>query len=174
MTLADKIIVLEGGKIQQMGSPLNLYYHPSNLFVATFIGTPPMNLIEGTLVEERGTLYFRSPRGLSVPIRPEWRNQLLPEAKPGLPVIWGVRSENLRLLADDQIPEGPRFTGKVVVHELLGATTQVLCEISGHEIYVTLAAPHRPQRGDELPLEFHSKHLYLFDKKSSLSVVKSN
>ena len=97
----------------------------------------------------------------------------MPEAKPGLPVIWGVRSENLKPIEDGQIVEGPLFTGRVVVHELLGPTTQVLCDIAGHEIYVTLSAPHRPQRGTELSLELHSKHLYLFDKNSTLSLIKN-
>ena len=59
MTLADRIIVLEGGKIQQIGSPLDLYYHPSNKFVATFIGSPPMAMIDGTLnLEGRKSVSF--------------------------------------------------------------------------------------------------------------------
>lgn len=173
MTLADKIIVLEGGKIQQMGSPLNLYYHPSNIFVATFIGTPPMNLVEGTLVDETGKLVFRSALGLTIPIAPEHRHQLLPSAKPGQAVIWGVRSENLKLVEQGHAPQGPVLTGQVVVDELLGPTTQVLCDIAGHEIYVTLTAPHRPRRGADLQLELNSKHLYLFDKETKLSLVKS-
>jgi multiple sugar transport system ATP-binding protein len=172
MTLADKIIVLEAGRIQQMGTPLDLYYHPSNIFVATFIGTPPMNLVDGRLVDEGGRLAFRSARGLTVPLGDGFRAQLKPEAKPGQEVVWGVRSENLKLVEDGRPLEGPTFASRVIVHELLGPTTQVLCDIAGHEVYVTLSAPHRPTRGTQLQLELRSKHLYLFDKKTSQSLIK--
>jgi multiple sugar transport system ATP-binding protein len=170
MTLADRIIVLEGGRIQQMGTPLELYYHPSNVFVATFIGSPPMNLIEGQLVDKGNALFFVSDKGLEVPIAPEFAARLrgLPKRPTG--VIWGLRAENLRLAGADV--SGPTFDATVVVTELLGPTTSVLVDVRGHEVHVTLPAPNRPARGSQLKLEFKSRHLYMFDKETSLALLK--
>lgn len=168
MTLADRIIVLEGGRIQQMGTPLELYYHPSNVFVATFIGSPPMNLIEGIISDRNGQLAFTSDNGLEFRIPDEFAGGVRAASAPGK-VLWGLRAENLRLAEAD--PKGQVFDAKVVVTELLGPTTSVLAEIKGHEIHVTLPAPHRPARGTILKLEFRSKHLYLFNKDSQLALV---
>ncbi len=169
MTLADRIIVLEAGKIQQMGSPLNLYYHPSNVFVATFIGSPTMNLVEGELKDKAGVLTFVSPSGLEHRIEGEHRKSLDVLAVPGKKVIWGIRPENLRV-ADEGAP-AEVFLAKVVVTELLGPTSTVLCDIKGHEIHASLTAPHRPTRGQEVRLEFKSRHLYLFDQETKKSLI---
>jgi multiple sugar transport system ATP-binding protein len=168
MTLADRIIVLEDGRIQQMGSPLDLYYHPSNIFVATFIGSPPMNLIEGKLADQgKDTVQFISDKGMIFDLPVEHYGKL--KAHTGKPVLWGVRAENMRL--HDPASGRPVFKARVIVTELLGPTTSVLCDIQGHEIQITLPAPHRPPPDSSLALEFRSKHLYLFDKKTGLALL---
>lgn len=169
MTLADRIIVLEGGRIQQMGTPLDLYYHPSNVFVATFIGSPPMNLIEGSLNDRNGKLGFVSDHGLEFRIPDEFAADVRKGNTKGK-VLWGLRAENLKLVKEGEQPQGQVFDAKVVVTELLGPTTSVLADIKGHEVHVTLPAPHRPARGTALKLEFRSKHLYLFNKETQLAL----
>jgi multiple sugar transport system ATP-binding protein len=174
MTLADRIIVLEGGRIQQMGSPLDLYYHPSNIFVATFIGSPPMNLLEGTLQAAAGggqDVQFVSGNGLVFPVPAEFQSQLRPHA--GKATMWGIRAENMKLHDPAAASGNPVYKARVVVTELLGPTTSVLCDVQGHEVQVTLPAPHRPARGDLIRLEFRSRHLYMFDKESGLSLIQA-
>ena len=171
MTLADRIIVLEGGRIQQMGTPLQLYYHPSNVFVATFIGSPSMNLVEGVLQERGGKLVFVSDHGIEFRLPEDFAASVREKAPKGK-VLWGLRAENLRLA--DGTSEGPDaqiFNAKVVVTELLGPTTSAICDVKGHEVHVTLPAPHRPARGTTIRLEFRSKHLYMFSKDSQLAIV---
>ena len=163
MTLADRIIVLEGGRIQQMGSPLDLYYHPGNVFVATFIGSPPMNLLEGRLDRGGDGPRFVSDHGLEVRV-PE---EAVEGAGTGK-VLWGIRPEDLQIAEAE--PKGPVFEAKVVVTELLGPTSTVLCDLKGHEIHVSLPAPHRPARGQVIRLEFRPKHLYFFAKDSQLAL----
>jgi multiple sugar transport system ATP-binding protein len=168
MTLADKIIVLEGGHIQQMGAPLDLYYHPSNVFVATFIGSPSMNLLEGRLEDKNGALSFVSVEGMVFPVPEEFR-QKLKGRHTGQDVIWGIRPENMRVAGDN--PTGPVFKARTVVTELHGPSSAVVCDIAGHEVTVMLPAPHRPRRNEILNLEFRSKHLYIFDKKTQESLI---
>lgn len=171
MTLADRIVVLEGGKIQQVGKPLDLYYHPKNVFVATFIGTPPMNLIYGT-IDSTGT-QFLSEGGLTFTIPEPFAANLKSKLRPGQPVIWGIRPENMRLVEAGTPPPSQVYKAKVVVTEPLGPQTSVFCETQGHELHVSLPAPHRPKRGDELSLYFQSKHLYFFDRETQLSLLEA-
>ncbi len=173
MTLADRIVVLDSGKIQQIGKPLELYYRPSNVFVATFIGSPGMNLIDGRL-EDRGTqMYFRTHKGLLVEVPTDWHQALRAKPLTGKDLIWGLRPENFRLAQEpvDAAEKDRVFDATTVVTELLGPTSSVLVDIHGHEIYVSLPAPHRPTRGTRLKLHFKSKHFYMFDKATSLAVI---
>lgn len=170
MTLADKIIVLEGGRIQQMGAPLDLYYHPSNVFVATFIGSPSMNLMAGKLEDHAGHLSFKSGKGIVFPIPEEFRGHLNGRGA-GSEVLWGLRPENMRVATEHAT--GPVFDATVVVTELHGPSSAVICDLGGHEVTIMLPAPHRPKRGDVLKLEFKSKHLYIFDKKTEVSLIES-
>ena len=173
MTLADKIIVLSGGHIQQMGTPLDLYYHPNNVFVATFIGSPPMNILEGRLEDRSGSLFFVSTGGLTVEVPESYRSTVRANWKPGRSVLWGVRPENMRI-EDHPVtktkPVAGCFDAKIIVTEMLGASSSVVCDISGHELHVSLPEPHRPVAGDFIRLVFASKHFYLFDKETEATI----
>jgi ABC-type sugar transport system ATPase subunit len=163
MTLADRIIVLDAGIIQQVGTPLDLYYHPLNVFVATFIGSPPMNLIQGHI---QGSS-FVSDLGMSVPLPSQHQSQY---ASAKGPVLWGVRAENF-MLAEDSAQGATVMEAKVIVTETLGPSSNVLVNLMGHEIQVTLAAPARPHVGDVVRLSWQSNHLYLFDQSTGGAIV---
>lgn len=170
MTLADKIIVLDGGKIQQMGSPLDLYYHPKNKFVAEFIGSPPMNMIKGKLSLKDGALHFVSDRGWSFKMSETHLVKLNEKARGGQAVYWGVRAENLKpLTASDA---SPHFQAKVLVIEPLGPQSNVICDIQGDELSITMPEPHRPKLGDMITLTWQSKHIYMFDADTGLSLER--
>ncbi len=93
MTMGDRITVLNDGIIQQCDTPLNLYDHPKNLFVAGFIGSPSMNMIKGEITNDK-QLMFSSPE-INIPVAEEYRQVLEPYA--GKPVILGVRPENIHI-----------------------------------------------------------------------------
>ena len=169
MTLADKIIVLDKGRIQQMGPPMSLYYHPKNVFVATFLGSPQMNTIAGRLQGDGDDLHFQSAKGLQFQIPEKFKSTVQEKVAKNQELIWGVRPENLKMGGG----EVNSFRGQVSVREPLGPSTTVLLDISGHDINVNIPEPHRPHVGDAIDLNFASKHLYLFDKMSGESIIDS-
>ena len=113
MTMADKIVVLQAGKVEQVGSPLELYHHPANLFVAGFIGSPRMNFLEGTVAESEAgktVVVLKSGSRVVVPVESG-------AARPGEAVTLGIRPEALHPDAD-----GP-IAGEVRLVERLGGLT---------------------------------------------------
>jgi ABC-type sugar transport system ATPase subunit len=161
MTLADRIIVLNGGKIQQIGAPLELYYHPNNVFVATFIGSPTMNLIGGEL--DLNKMEVNGAGGIIYKILPNNIERIKKNAKQGQKVIWGLRPDNFKLSGNGS---GAEYDAEVEVTELLGSTTSVHCKINGNDVNVMLPTTGCPSRGDKIKLVLTSKHMYLFDKES--------
>jgi multiple sugar transport system ATP-binding protein len=95
MTLGDRIVVMHGGRVQQIGSPLDIYDRPANLFVAGFLGSPPMNQVPGRLMQAEGVRFESTDGGLVIPI-PESH---LPERLPATPVVMGIRPEAIRPVA---------------------------------------------------------------------------
>ncbi len=126
MTLADKIVVLRDGRIEQVGTPLELYHHPKNLFVASFIGSPGMNMLSArvTALAESGiTIALPGAGELEVPLS---SNRSIPnDLKPGEPVTLGVRPEHLHLSDQGQ------FQGEVIVAERLGSETYLYVQMDG-------------------------------------------
>ena len=146
MTMADKIVVMNKGVIEQVGSPLELYDRPRNRFVAGFIGSPAMNLFEGTVSGDG----FVSAKGLKLPL-----NGVRPEN--GSPVSYGIRPEHLTL-ADDGLPV------KVHLVEPTGSETQITVQAEGGEEFDCIfkqrvnAAP-----GDVIRLSPKPDLIHLFD-----------
>src|SRR6516165_2094355 len=92
MTMADKIVVMHDGRVEQIGAPLEIYDRPGNVFVAGFIGSPAMNFFKGT-VRRNGAAEFRGADGLTLPLT-------TPPAADGRPVVYGVRPEHFSLAED--------------------------------------------------------------------------
>jgi multiple sugar transport system ATP-binding protein len=156
MTLADRIVVLSAGKIEQVGSPLELYEHPDNLFVAGFIGSPRMNFIEAELVEGDAA-YATVKLGTGALIRCDVKAGA---AKTGDKVTLGVRPEHLVA----GVPENSIETSVTFV-ESLGSTTHAYCAYPGVEEALTceLDGRMRLNNGDHLTLSLPSDACYLFD-----------
>jgi multiple sugar transport system ATP-binding protein len=115
MTMADKIVVMHDGIIEQMGAPLDLYDKPANMFVAGFIGSPSMNFIKGTI----GAEGFKTEAGGMLPL-----NGQTPPASFGCPAVYGVRPEHLQI-GDNGVPH------EVVVIEPTGSETQMILRPAG-------------------------------------------
>ena len=153
MTMGDKIVVMRDGRIEQTGSPLELYDHPANLFVAGFIGSPAMNFLPGTLRRVAGTARVELGDGtrLDAPAHAGGAD--------GQPVIMGMRPEHLSL-AETGIPS------RVVVVEPTGADTFVACRHEGAEFSVVFRERHDFAPDTMIHLQPDLQHAHLFDAQS--------
>ncbi len=156
MTLADRIVVLNGGVVEQFGSPLELYHHPQNLFVAGFIGSPKMNLLGGEVAQGAGNAVTVRLADGSTVLAPVGGNG----ASAGEKVTVGMRPEHL-------IEGGggdSELKGQVVAVEHLGGETYIYLEHGGTEPLVVKAAGDSKVRVDEvLPIGVPANACYLFD-----------
>jgi multiple sugar transport system ATP-binding protein len=157
MTLGDRIVVMNQGKIQQIGTPLEVYDHPSNLFVAGFIGAPEMNLIEGSIVNTNDQYSFTSQE-CTFNI-----NNKLPTIDQNIgKVILGIRPEYIEVAADQIKPNSMK--AKVTLIEQMGAQTLLVSELSNHQkIRVLSSREDRYAIGDEIHITFKESKLLFFN-----------
>ncbi|KQM35569.1 ABC transporter ATP-binding protein [Agrobacterium cavarae] len=156
MTLADRIVVLNGGRVEQVGEPLELYENPANLFVARFIGSPAMNIIAGTVkaTGEITTLDLAGGKTLAVHIP-------TPSGEEGKAASFGVRPEDLFIAnGDDYL-----FEGKVSIVEALGEVTLLYLEAPAGEEPVIVKIPGIApvKKGQTLRFSAPPEKLHLFD-----------
>jgi multiple sugar transport system ATP-binding protein len=151
MTMADKIVVMHDGIVEQMGSPLELYDHPENQFVAGFIGSPAMNFLNGHLKVNGGQPYVETDNGSRLPI------SSAPAASNGRPVIYGVRPEHLDLASDG-------IEVEVAVVEPTGSETQIVARIGSQELIAVFRDRHQVAPGDKIHLRPRAEVAHLFDK----------
>ena len=166
MTMADRIVVMNGGVVEQAGAPLDLYDNPANLFVAGFIGSPAMNLIEGTVERHGGEAVFRTAGGLALPL-PRRVSQSL----EGRPAIYGLRPEHLELATGRQAAD---MSPVVAVVEPTGSETQVIAEIEGIQLVAAVRGRVSLRPGDALPLRIDRSKIHLFDRATvkALSITR--
>jgi ABC-type sugar transport system ATPase subunit len=165
MTLGDRLVVLEGGRIQQVGRPIDVYRAPANRFVAGFIGTPPMNFLKGRLERDLDGLAFVS-EAVRIPLPAERRPD--PTDRSGEAVTLGVRPEDLAL-AD--APEPGTIPGQLVLAEVLGATTHLHIEAGGRRLIAVVPSGPPHAEGETLALSVERRRLHFFaaDGSSLLS-----
>ena len=155
MTMGHRIAVLNAGILQQVGPPQAVYDRPANLFVAGFIGSPPMNLITGTVGATDGRPAIAVPGG-SIPV-PAGAESGLPQAGAG--VVVGVRPEHLRITAGGLIP------ATVSVVESLGHERHVVCRLSDGQLVIVRQPGEGAAPGPGAPVRLHAglADLHLFD-----------
>ncbi len=162
MTMADRIVVMNGGIVEQVGAPLDLYDQPANLFVAGFIGSPAMNLIDGKIERHNNEAVFRTNRGLMLPLP-----RSVSQSQEGKPAIFGVRPEHI------EQPKG-RCTADLLpllsVVEPTGSETQVITEIEGHQFTVALRGRVDHKLGDVMPLMIDRSKIHLFDQETGKAI----
>ncbi|TWD81120.1 carbohydrate ABC transporter ATP-binding protein (CUT1 family) [Kribbella amoyensis] len=156
LALADRIAVMQSGKLRQLGSPREVFARPSNTFVANFIGSTPMNLVDG-VVEANGSV---SLVGGSLPAA----TGSVPE---GAEVTVGVRPEYLTLApAGSGLQDGESIRGEVVVAENLGTSSLVSVDCDGTLIGVTVPEEDEPEPGAPVVLTAPERRVLLYDKES--------
>jgi multiple sugar transport system ATP-binding protein len=149
MTMADKIVVMHDGLVEQVGRPLELYDRPANRFVAGFIGSPAMNFLEGT-VRTNGTRRVETASGTSLPLAAS------AQADEGRSVVYGIRPEHLEI-ADDGVE------AEVVVVEPTGSETQLFARVGGQEIAAVFRERHEFAPGQRIRLRPRAQYAHLFD-----------
>jgi multiple sugar transport system ATP-binding protein len=153
MTMSDKIVVLNSGRVEQIGAPLDLYDRPANKFVATFLGSPAMNLIEGTIDDGRATRLVLSG-GNSTSIGSS------PVGWTGRRVIFGVRPENVRLDPEAGLP------CVVSLVEPTGSETHLIAHAGETEIVAVLKERLRIHEGETIQLSLDVPEAHFFDPQS--------
>ena len=157
MTLADRIVVMHDGIIEQIGSPLELFDKPGNLFVAQFIGSPAMNILSGTLRQSDGQAWVEA-HGERWPVGP---SQAGSAARDGLVVSYGVRPSDMSISST-----GQGIAAKVIVVEPTGAETELLLEVGGTQLIVVIHGRTQAQPYDVIRLEIEAAKTHLFDGKT--------
>jgi multiple sugar transport system ATP-binding protein len=159
MTMADRIVVMHDGGVEQIGRPLDLYDRPDNLFVAQFIGSPAMNVVSGTVRRHDGNAWLEAD-GV------RWPMGDAPGAD-GQPVVFGVRPEHLDLARAD----ADSVAGNIVVVEPTGAETELLVQVGAAQ--VTLVSDGRPrvQPGERVALAVQPGMAHVFDRESGRRLV---
>lgn len=171
--MADRIVVMKDGIIQQVDTPQALYHSPKNLFVAGFIGSPQMNFIDADVIPEGGEVFLhfgdcriRVPAALAshAPLREYGGKQ----------VTLGLRPEDLHtedsflgLAAADA-----KFTAHVELAEMMGSEIYLHLEAGGQKLTARTPSRTRIQSGDDLQLAIDTNKLYLFDQKSEQAILQ--
>lgn len=161
MTMADRVVVMRDGMIEQSDDPITLYEKPANIFVASFIGTPGMNFLEGEIVQTQDELQFQAADGLAFSLpRGKWSDAV------GKPVIMGIRPEHAR----ERAPTNASAMLKVISVEPLGPHTLVNGIVAGSKFTAQMHAgiSYAPEEDVEIRINLNKAHL--FDKATGIVI----
>lgn len=153
MTLANRIVVLRGGRIEQVGTPLELYNRPANRFVAGFIGAPHMNFLEGAVTGHSG-----GEAQVAIDGGPEIAVPLETPVAQGTRLAVGVRPQHVTLGGGEGLP------AKVRLAEALGSETVIHAEVGGQKMLAVVPGQHAIASGDEVRLAFAEAPLHVFSE----------
>ncbi|VTU13267.1 sn-glycerol-3-phosphate import ATP-binding protein UgpC [Variovorax sp. SRS16] len=160
MTMADRIVVMQNGRIEQIGTPLALYDAPVNLFVAQFIGSPSMNIVEGTMrtgadpcVEAAGGARWPAPAGTGT---------------DGQHVAYGVRPEHLRLVGPEH---SGAVAGEIVVVEPTGSETELHVQVGEARIVMSIHGRLAARPGDRVFLVVDAQLTHVFDVSTGIRLI---
>ena len=167
MTLADRIVVMRDGYIEQVGTPIEIFQHPVNTFVAGFIGSPPMNLVEATVVQSGDSLNLKFNDQFQIPIPHK------PDAQihEGMDVFMGLRTEDITLVnGAETLPDNWKVDGVAEVVEPLGSETNLHMDLKGIKVVAKCDGRRIVKAGDRFRMALNLEHLHIFDGESTLSI----
>ncbi|EGB16143.1 ABC transporter related protein [Pseudodesulfovibrio mercurii] len=167
MTLADRIVILKDGHIQQVGTPIDVFERPANVFVARFIGNPPMNILEGTFRVEDGRRYVQAGPS-KFPVSDGQSDSF----KDGASVLAGIRPDSIKM-GDGikKLPEAWMCQGEVVVSEILGGHSHLEIVVDGeHQLIAEVEGRVVAHPGEIVPIGFEFDRMVLFDPETKEAV----
>jgi len=154
MTMADRIVVMHDGRIEQIGAPLELYDHPDNLFVAQFIGSPAMNVMNGKVRRDGGAAHVEVAGGVRWPL-------VHGPGAEGQAVAYGIRPGDLRLASPDA--EGA-VAAEIVVVEPTGAETELLIQAGDDQLILVTHGRPKVNPGERIGLTIDPAKVHVFDQ----------
>ena len=172
LILSDRIVVMKEGQIQQIGTPESIYDSPANTFVAGFVGSPPINLLKGTLEQSRGGGWRVVGEGYACGVGALLVERMDPSE--GRQVYLGVRAEDIGV---GETPaagsKDPQATAQatVVVREPMGSDLYLTVNVGGSNVKVRTRPENRKDRGDGVELYFDPDKIHLFDGESGESLL---
>ena len=187
LILSDRIVVMKEGKIQQVGTPETIYDSPANTFVAGFVGSPPINLLRGTLSQDGTSDWRVVGEGFACGVDPSMVERM--EQPEGREVYLGVRAEDIGigdgLNSANQGPEGgqsveqtppassPAARASVVVREPMGSDVYLTVDIEKSLVKIRTRPDNRMDRGDNLDLFFDPGKIHLFDGETGVTLMNT-
>jgi multiple sugar transport system ATP-binding protein len=167
MTMGQRIAVMSEARLQQVGTPQELYDHPDNRFVAGFIGSPSMNFIDVTLDGGEGGAMLVAD-GIRIPLPDELKGAF--SGVTGKTIVAGVRPEHLDVIGNGATGT---FDGKADVVEYLGNEELIHLSVGGLDLVAVIGSEHRVRPGDNLTLHVALDKVHLFDPESTLSIKRT-
>ena len=164
MTMASRIVVMKLGRVQQIGSPIEIYNNPANLFVAGFIGSPAMNFFHVDYSAEDNSITFASGEKVVLP-KTLTKGKSIPSK-----VIFGIRPEDIKEVDGETKVTGPEFDIDVNVAELLGKEYYVHADFGGTELVSKIPANRVIKTGDKIRVFFDLKKIHFFDPETEKSI----
>jgi multiple sugar transport system ATP-binding protein len=161
MTMGQRITVMREGKIQQVGTPQEVYQSPANLFVAQFIGTPPMNLLPGTIAD--GMLRTGS---FALPLSPKFRDRV----QEGQRVVAGLRPEHIAHASEPARGTAVTIQAVVDVVEPIGHESIIYATTGADHLVAIFEPHHTPRPGETIALRIDADELHVFDAESERAV----
>ena len=166
LTLADRIVVMRSGVVQQIGKPDDIYERPRNMFVASFLGNPPINFMDGTLALEDGRLSFkRGQTALTLPAPVAERLA----GQAGRAVVLGIRAEDVA--SHGGASDGDCLQGRILAVLPVGSDQFLEIEIEGTPMFFRVGKEGQHKEGDNVTLKVNLNRLHLFDKQDSQSLI---
>jgi multiple sugar transport system ATP-binding protein len=169
MTMGDRIAVMKQGVLQQVNDPIDIYDHPKNKFVAGFIGSPPMNFMEGRLIKKEGKLYFDEGK-IIIKVVEDMYKKL--EAYVGKDVLFGIRSEDIydKLFVSEAPPENiVRVNCEVV--EPMGSEVYLYLNTGKHTFIARVGAHDRPKVNQDMDVVFDMSKVHFFAKDTEETII---
>lgn len=169
MTMGDRIAVMKDGIVQQLADPITIYDHPLNKFVASFIGSPPMNFMLGRLIKKDGRFYFDEGRLVVKLVEEMYKNI---SSYAGKEVYLGIRPEEIydKLFVSSAPPENiVRVTCEVV--EPMGSEVYLYLSTGRHSFIARVGAHDRPPINQDMDLVFDMSKVHFFDKDTEATII---
>ena len=172
MTMGDRIVVMLDGEVQQVATPSELYARPVNRFVAGFIGSPPMNFLEGTLGADNGFLQFRGA-GESLDLEVHADHHPALGAYSGKPVVIGIRPEDFCESTGQTTSSGTSIVARVDVVEPLGAETYLYLDVAGQTVTARVQTDRVPEVNESRVLDVAMEKAHYFDPESGVALAEA-
>jgi multiple sugar transport system ATP-binding protein len=167
LTLADRIVVMRDGVIQQIGNPDDVYERPRNMFVASFLGNPAINYLEGTIDRGGGSAVFRRG-GLAITLPPRLAARVA--AREGQELVLGLRPEDV--CPADQAGPGMALSGVVDSVLPVGSDRFIGLRVEGSDVYVRVDKEARYREGNRIQFGLVAERLHLFDKATGMTLLE--